>query len=120
MAAAIACAHESDVMHDDNVLIVLRAAVDVLDRARKLEWRTRTWVDVRAGDRVRLPGRLDSEITVQHVSRTAWLASKRNNLMVTFEGRTPMPFVPTDAIEVWLPTQEYDAMMMLGGWENRL
>lgn len=133
--AAIECAQASDVMHNDDVLIALRVAVAGLEASYRLNlhWYLRTWADVRAGDRVRFSDVPDQPGTVTtivadsgHVDpRSARtrnpIAREWSERLVTMQGVTGKLTFPLDGqIEIEMDVRVYEAMMILGGWENRI
>lgn len=113
---------------------VLRDAISALSESRQpqLQWFSRTWADVRAGDRVRLVVARDQPALVKSIMVLPWhvdpvsargrtpIARKWSECVITLDGvPDPVRFPPSAEIEIEMDVRTHEAMILLGGWGNR-
>lgn len=91
------------------------------------QWITRTWEDVRRGDRVRLPGtehvaEVESVTIIGHLMHpNDHGATQWRSIEVRLAGRDGLLSMnPAGPIEIELTASELASIEALGGWDNRV
>lgn len=115
----------------------LGSAVEALKVSRTpapvLKWYAATWGDVRADDTVRLPSHPDHPREVEWVHHDGWHVDPASSeyrprplkwaqVTVAFVGMEDkhLKWPVSHPVEIQLTEQEYEAIQLLGGWDNRL
>jgi hypothetical protein len=105
----------------------LDEAVAALERSRQpkteLRWYLRTWADVRAGDVVRFTTARDRPAIVTAISRVNHVTPRPWSSMSVTVDTAPahkLSFNADAEIEIEMDVRTYDAMIVLGGWTERL
>ncbi len=113
-------------INDDEPENKLCRAIAALEESRQLKpelrWFPRTWADVRAGDRVRMPIAREHPDVVKSIASALRVGSHRpwTECGVILESAGLVKFPADAAIEIEMHPRVYEAMMLLGGWENRV